>query len=91
MKTVEQIEKMLDALDQIEELSDEERTDLVINLLDQDGFFSSPEVMKAYFRQAFMREPELFETIIESYRDKWMKMLRNALKQRKREINIVRK
>ena len=91
METVEQIEKMLDALDQIDALNDEAKRDLVEDLLDQMGFFSSPETMKMFFKQACIREPELFDMIIENYREKWMKMLRNALKQRKREINIVRK
>jgi len=91
METVEQIEKMLDALDQIDALNDAAKGDLVEELLDQMGFFSSPETMKMFFKQAFIREPELFDMIIENYREKWMKMLRNALKQRKREINIVRK
>jgi len=88
---VDELERMLDELDEIDAMEHEDKVNLILGILEQMGFFRSPEVMKMFFKRVYMREPELLEVVIDHYRDRWTKELRKALKQARRKAKIVRK
>jgi len=87
---VQEIERILDELDRLEEMNEEQRAELVCDILLHYIYQMKPEHFKQFFKEFLLQNPEVMDAQLETLRRKWEKQLRLALKQRRREARIRR-
>ena len=88
---VSQILNFLDWLDNFQELNDEEKAEMIANIL-YDIFKSmTPEQFKAFFKNFLLQNPELLDEWIERYKRMFERQLRQALRQKRKEIKVMRR
>jgi len=87
---VQEIERILDELDKLEEMSEEQRAELVCDVLLYYIYQMEPEQFKQFFKEFLLQNPEIMDAQLEAMKRKWEKQLRLALKQRRRETRIRR-
>jgi len=85
-----QIEKILDWMDNFENLDIEQKAELISTTIYYYLKQMKPEEFKQFFKTFLLNNPEILDDIVEHFRKRYMKMLREALKRRKRDIKIKR-
>ena len=90
--SVEKIERILDAIDKIDDMSDEEIVKTTTSILIfQYGDLTTGEFIKTALLPFLSSNVDSLRGWLEIYREKNLKELRFALKRRKRDITIIRK
>jgi len=89
---IEEIEKTLDALERLDELSDEQITDLVCQSFKvlYSGM-TLDKFLELVFKPYMLQNPEQIRAWMGTYKDTLLRRFREALKIRRRQAKIRRK
>jgi hypothetical protein len=91
MPTLAELERQLQALEQIESLSKDAQATLIASILAETIITMPREQLVPYFKSMMLRNPDLIDSQIGQLKNQMLKQYREAIKKARKESKITRK